>query len=218
MQGSPEHPVEGAQSLPTFSSLTSSSAPRPTKPRQAKTKPVPPQPVAKKVTAEKTKFDWSYYPFALSDNEQSYLQGLLAKWQARPQSIRDKTSQEWQNTQFTFLPLLAIEDEKDREAIFDDWRDAEDWAYTTAAKYWSSMNKAAENMDMRVSLGMRAKLNVLIFLSKEEDPKRPTTALPPQHLDQLLTSLEPSDRMGTDLSYILGQRMGDTFQFQELFR
>lgn len=153
-------------------------------------------------------------PIQLDKEEMSFYTTLLERWETRPQSVRDATSKEWQDTQFKALTLLAVKDQLDREAIFDSWRDQNEWAATTAANYWSAMLTAANILGVETTLASRLKGRVLSYLAKEEDPKRKTIPLTSQHHIELLTMLPPVLATAVSTSFRIGQRMGDTFQLR----
>lgn len=164
-----------------------------------------------------TEHNFAKYPFTLDDHELECLSRLKTLWANRPQSLLDRTSLRWQNEQFRFMPLLAVE-EVEREQLFDMWREREDWSYTTAAKYWSAIHKCAQQTNCCVTLAMQTKLHVLIFLSKEEDPKRPTLALTPADLTTTVTQLfslgHSRAALAVHLAFVLGQRIGDVFNLK----
>lgn len=216
------HPVTdpAASSAPSSGACTSTPSPplriRRTKdsgdnpaPNRANANPV------KRPVEKQTEHKLKDFPYEFDAAEQKHLDEMKAAWAARPPSLWSRTTMEWQNEQFRWLPLLAIASSTDRENTFDEMRDEADWAYTSAAKYWSAANRAAQDLDCKVDMSMRAKLRQLICLSKEESPKCPTVALTVEHYHQLPTLLNEVDTLACETSFLLGQRIGDTHQLPQ---
>jgi hypothetical protein len=84
-----------------------------------------------------------------------------------------------------------------------------DWGYKYAEKCWCAMIKAAETIEVTITIAMRAQQKVYHFLANEEDPRRPTTPALPDEVTAAAALLPPHLALVCQLAYILGQRLGD---------
>lgn len=152
--------------------------------------------------------------FVLSTEEQLQHQILLARWNSRPPSLKAATTPEYQREKLKKLELLCIADLVDREEEFDRRVNWLDWDYSTASAYWSQMVKLAEDVGVPVDHSMRVKGRVLNSLARENLPGRPTTPLLVQQLHSVLPLLPLDLRLAVAVSFLLGQRMGDTLKLE----
>lgn len=151
----------------------------------------------------------------LTEEEQATLAILESKWEARSEMMRKTSQESWQATQHRFLPLLCLPP-TEMEEEFELRRDCFEWTYGTAGQYWSALIKAAETVGIAITFHMRQVAKVYKFLKNEEDPKRPTKPIQEPILLAAVCQLQSQDKQGAALalqiSYVLGQRVGDTLK------
>lgn len=151
----------------------------------------------------------------LTEEEQATLTILESKWEARSEMMRKTSQESWQATQHRFLPLLCLPP-AEMEEEFELRRDCFEWTYGTAGQYWSALIKAAETVGIAITFHMRQVAKVYKFLKNEEDPKRPTKPIQEPILLAAANQLQSQDKQGAALalqiSYVLGQRVGDTLK------
>lgn len=152
--------------------------------------------------------------FKLTTEEQQRYEELKKIWVARPQSLKDATTAEYQLGKMQRMDMLAMSNEKEREEEFDKRVSFLDWDPSTAACYWSQLIKLAEDVGLPVSFAMRTKAKVLRNLSKEVVPGRPTVPLSTAQLFAVLPRLVRCLSAAVALAFVLGQRMGDTLKLE----
>jgi hypothetical protein len=128
--------------------------------------------------------------------------------------LKAATTPEYQREKLKKLELLCISDVTDREEEFDRRLNWMDWDYSTASIYWSQMLKLAEDVGVLVDHTMRVKGRVLNSLARENLPGRPTIPLLVTQLLSVLPLLPLDLRLAVAVSFLLGQRMGDTLKLQ----
>lgn len=133
---------------------------------------------------------------------------LHARWVHRPAAIKAASSEKWQSEQQKFLFLLAYP-QRVRETMFQELICFFSWSYKTALKHWGAVLSAARSLDLPVSSAMVAQSSVLHILSKEEDPRRPTTPARQEEVEAAASALSTLGAIALRLAFMLGQRMGD---------
>ncbi len=149
------------------------------------------------------------------------LQAVLAQWEARSATWRKVTSEPYQRRQERFLWLIPLPPET---AIleFDNLVSELDWAYSTASQYFAAFKTARATLSLPPSAELKLHGKLLGFLAKEEDPKRPTIPLSEKLAKEIISDLAGQTgndhaaamAEATEVSYTLGQRVGDTLKLE----
>lgn len=107
---------------------------------------------------------------------------------------------------------------EDRQDEFESMRDAGGWSATTTSSYWTAVIAVAKVVGVEVTYTMKKTATVYAFMAKEEHPTRPTTPASEDEirLACLTLTTNKNDRLAValELSFILGQRIGDTLRLQ----
>lgn len=153
----------------------------------------------------------------LTEEEQETLKSLVTRWENRAPCFR-KTSQQYQILQERFLPLLALAAE-DRQDEFENMRNSAGWTAATTSSYWTAVIAAAKVVGVEVNYTMKKTATIYAFMAKEENPARPTIPASEEEIRQACQHLcsNKHDRLAValELSFILGQRIGDTLRLQK---
>lgn len=154
-----------------------------------------------------------YLTTDLTAAERLLLEEFRVKWRSQPVVFQKLSSDGWRNVQCRFLELLPLQPDE-MEAEFELRRDVFQWSYGTCSQYWSALIKAAEAVELPITRRMRAQAKIFNFMKWEESPKRPTTAASLIEIQEASLSLSPMASVALQISFELGQRLGDTLKLE----
>jgi integrase len=141
------------------------------------------------------------------------LQEIRARWAFRPLSIREMTTQKWQDVQEKYLYLMAFTQEV-REVMFQELISFYDWSYKTAQKNWSALIRGAQTIELPITQAMAAQASVFHFMAQEEEARKPTVPATLAEIVKASEVLPEHLAAALKLAFLLGQRMGDVLNLR----
>jgi hypothetical protein len=98
---------------------------------------------------------------------------------------------------------------------FDARRDAYLWSETTFLQHWTAIRSAATTVDLVWPVELKIRSEVLGFLAKENEAKRPTVAATELDIVTTCKALPNELAIATTVAFNLGQRIGDVMMLEK---